>query len=291
MTRSSFYNLSTRTNGKLKKKQKRGFKMSNYLIKPEIFTKKMNILIYGDPGAGKTHLAGTAQDHPGMANVHVFNIDGGMMTLAQRGDIRASDVTSLEQLELELYKIADKDPEYEGVNTIVIDNITELQTLNLESIIRDEIKKSKKDKTSKRESLDEIWMDDYGKSTKQIARILRGFRDLPLHKIYIAHRMDKLRKGTQTVDETKPSLTNKLGTAVAGYMDFVWYLYTDTVLEIDSAGNDVGKMHRFLLTQPYEHFLAKTRGEAFADGLGIVIQDPNLAQIYETYLKVSGLQE
>ena len=264
--------------------------MPNYMITPEIFTNKMNILIYGDPGVGKTHLAGTAQDHPGMRNVHVFNIDGGMMTLAQRGDIRASDVRSLEDLENELYKIANHDPEYAGVNTIVIDNVTELQTLNLEAIVREEIRQSKKNKTTKRESLDDIWVDDYGKSTKQIARILRGFRDLPMHKIYIAHRADKLRKGTQTVEETKPSLTQKLGTAVAGYMDFVWYLYTDTVVEADANGNEVGALHRYLLTQPFEHFLAKTRGEEFARYLGMVVQDPSLAQIYELYLKVSGLQ-
>jgi len=265
----------------------------SYIIKPDIFTKKMNILIYGDPGVGKTHLAGTAQDHKGMANVHVFNIDGGMMTLAQRGDIRASDVSSLEQLEEEMYKIANKDPEYEGVNTIVIDNITELQTINLESIIREEIRLSRKGGSSrtKRESLDEVFIDDYGKSTKQLARILRGFRDLPLHKIYIAHKSDKLRKGTQTVDESKPSLTNKLGTAVAGYMDFVWYLYVDAAEEKDESGQAMFVNHRYLLTQPYSNYLCKTRGEEFAEALGMVVQDPNLAEIYDLYLKVSGLSD
>ena len=59
-----------------------------YLITPQIFNDKMNILIYGDPGSGKTHLAGTAQDVPNMADVHVFNVDGGIMTLASRGDIQ-----------------------------------------------------------------------------------------------------------------------------------------------------------------------------------------------------------
>ena len=74
-----------------------------YLITPDIFTNKMNILIYGDPGSGKTHLAGTAQDVPEMADVHVFNIDGGIMTLASRGDIHATNIRSVDELEQELF--------------------------------------------------------------------------------------------------------------------------------------------------------------------------------------------
>ena len=98
--------------------------MSDYVIQPEIFEQNMNILIYGDPGAGKTHLAGTAQDHEGMRNVKVFNIDGGMLTLAGRRDIRAQDIDSMNTLETELYKIANVDKTYKDIRTIVIDNIT-----------------------------------------------------------------------------------------------------------------------------------------------------------------------
>ena len=83
-----------------------------------------------------------------MANVHVFNIDGGIMTLASRGDIRASDIHSVDELEQELYLIANNDPKYAGVHTFVIDNITELQTLALESITTRELAaRRKKDKS------------------------------------------------------------------------------------------------------------------------------------------------
>ena len=97
----------------------------NYLITPAMFTSKMNILIYGDPGSGQTHLAGTAQDVPDMADVHVFNIDGGIMTLAPRGDIHATDIHSIDDLEQELFKIANHDSKYATTKTVIIDNISE----------------------------------------------------------------------------------------------------------------------------------------------------------------------
>lgn len=257
-----------------------------YIVKPEIFTKKMNLLIYGDPGAGKTHLAGTAMDHPGMSDVHVFNIDGGLLTLAERGDIRASDVTSLEQLEQEMFKIAQGHDDYKGVKTIVIDNITELQTLNLEEIVRQELRGSRKNKGA---TIDDFYQEDYGKSTKQVARILRGFRDLPVNKIYVAHRKDKIRKNGSTVEAILPSLTEKLGTAIAGYMDFVWYLYQATENEAQADGSLVPSLHRYLLTQPHDVYFAKTRGSVFAQALGPVVRDPNMAQIFDVFLKASNL--
>lgn len=253
----------------------------SYLITPQIFNDKMNILIYGDPGSGKTHLAGTCQDVHNMADVHVFNIDGGIMTLASRGDIHATDIHSVDDLEQELFKIANGDPKYKTTKTVVIDNITELQTLALENITLREL--ANRRKKNKNYTVDEVYLEDYGVAGKQLARVLRGFRDLPIHVIYIAHKKDKMRQGTNTLEESKPNLTDKLGTAIMGYMDFVWYLYTADEQVGDEERGYWTETHRYLLTQPMNNYAAKTRGADFAARIGSVIRDPSMVSIMQEY--------
>lgn len=254
----------------------------SYLITPQMFTDKMNILIYGDPGAGKTYLAGTAQDVPTMADVHVFNIDGGIMTLASRGDIHATDIHSVEDLEQEFYKIVNHDEKYKTTKTVVIDNITELQTLALESLTTSQLAERKK--KNKNYTVDEVYLEDYGVAGKKLARILRGFRDLPMHVIYIAHKKDKMRKGTNTLESSMPNLTDKLATAVMGYMDFVWYLYTADEAMGDEQQGYWTETHRYMLTQPMNNFAAKTRGTEFAKKIGALIKDPNMAEVMKEYI-------
>ena len=255
---------------------------NSYLITKDLFANKFKIMIYGEPGAGKTHLAGTAQDSDLMKNVLFFNFDGGMLTLAERGDIMAIDVRSVEDLEKEVFLLANKDKKYDGIKTVVIDNITELQTLVLESLTTKAF--SDRVKSNKNYTIDDVYLEDYGKTGKQLARILRMFRDLPLHVIFIAHKKDKMRKGTQILEESKPALTDKLCTTVMGYLDAVWYLYTQDEVQ-NVSGQDVTVTERYLLTQPVNNYHAKTRGQKFAQALGMVVKRPNLAEIFDLYTK------
>ena len=205
------------------------------------------------------------------------------MTLAERGDIHATDISSVDDLEREMHRIAAGDDKYATTKTVVIDNVTELQTLALESsTTRNFTDRRRKDKTY---TVDQVYLEDYGIAGKQLARVLRGFRDLPVHVIYIAHRKDKMRPGTTNVlDESKPNLTEKLCTAVMGYMDFVWYLYTAEKQMTDENGDAYGETHRYLLTQPAGGFAAKTRGSEFAQRIGALIEDPNMADIMAQYM-------
>ena len=223
-----------------------------YLITTEMFTGRIKALIYGDPGSGKTWLAGTAQDHPGLRNVHFFNVDGGMYTLAERGDISATDVRSLDHLEAELFRITSGDEKYKGVRTFVIDNITELQTLNLEDIVREELRK--KTRREKDATIDDVYQDDYGKSTKQMARILRGFRYL-LQRFYMptARTNSKQFGRYEESGRSRKALHRR-----CGYMDFVWYLTPWRQLR-RRAGRTANITYRF--PDPAANgFTCKTRG-------------------------------
>lgn len=252
--------------------------MPPVIATPETEGSHIKVLIYGNPGIGKTVFAATAQDHPALADVLFLNIEGGLISVAGRRDIAYETIQSVQQLEEIFWCLAGNDPQYEPYRTIVIDSATELQSLQLDHLVRDAAKKDTK------RDIDAVQLQDYGKSTKSLRRIFRNFRDLDRHVIWtgLPKTKYKNKKDEETGEpaEVRPSVTDKLGTSLMGFVDYVWYYFMDK----DDEGNDV----RRILTSDFGAYKAKTRGMQFSQALGQVYDNPTMPDLYNLYLESEG---
>ena len=96
----------------------------------------INLLIYGEPGVGKTLLASTAEDHQDTGPVLHLDIEGGLVTVRKRKDYQGVPVRSIEKI----IQIHDKieDLSREGAcpwKTVILDNISELQKLDMRAVM------------------------------------------------------------------------------------------------------------------------------------------------------------
>jgi hypothetical protein len=237
------------------------------------------MLVYGRPGAGKTTFAASAQDHPAMKNVLFINVEGGLLSIAHRSDIMAVDCKSIVDLDAVFWAIINRDQvansAFKGINTVVLDSGTELQTFDLENIVREEVASKR---NAKRTSDDEIWREDYGKNTNRMKRALRGFRDAQINFIVTALPKSIMASSeSSTPVEVVPWFTSKLGDALQGYMDMVFYMYRDETgkrsIITSDAKNPSGTWYR-----------AKTRGQRFADHIGQIVENPSLPELYELFV-------
>lgn len=259
-------------------------------------TKKLKLLLYGHPGAGKTTLAATATRHPDMREVLFGSIDKGDTSAASLGKFRRVPINSLDDLEELLWALVNKDkhPELSSVQTLILDGVSELQTLELERLAGAD---------PKRESVDHTEIQDYGTSGKKLNRIFRYFRDLDVHVIMCAwaktilpkHDARKVNKEDLDPVRIFPNFSEKVGTTLMGYVDFAWYVH------VNSEGQ------RFLITQNMNPYQAKTRGLNFARALNvappkdspiILVKDPldhesagmDMADIYNLILTSEEVQ-
>jgi phage nucleotide-binding protein len=237
---------------------------------------KTNTVIYGYEGVGKTLLAATAGLHPDMSDVLVLNVEGGMTSAIGLPNIRVVDVRCAQDLDEVLQALIAKDPpkEYKGVQTVVIDSITELQTVLLTEIASND---------PKAKSPDDIHLAHYGKNTAHMKRMTRLFRDLPINVVVTALVRNVYPPTATDVRlikpvEVMPALTEKLAASVMGYVDNVWYMYVD-------------EGQRYLLTQPSKPYRAKTRGLAFAQKLGKTVRVRDLVDPDSTGHDLATIRE
>lgn len=245
----------------------------------------MNILVYGDPGSGKTTLTATAREHPAMSPVLILNFEGGLLSIANLPGVIAADIRTSADLDEALFGLLQRKNGYEQFKTVVIDSGSEMAAMILrEWVSRNMQRAEKKGRGNQDRTIDDVQIEDYGKMTAQVRRVFSQFRDLPIHVVITAHAKNvyppNADQRVTSPMEVRPNFTDNLGTAVMGMVDNVWFMYTG----LDEGGVE----HRYILTRRQGIYHAKTRGFNFAKALGPVVQDPHLAAMYELLLRTEN---
>ncbi len=250
----------------------------------------LKLLIYGNYGTGKTYLAGTASTVEGMQDVLFINAEAGDLSLDEfegldsititnfkmlgriheflRQHCTARDAGNIERLrELEAVvrgvDIEDiKEPKQ--YRTVVLDSLTEIEAFCMNQIL------GVTDTTKIDDEIDGAEWGEFKKNNGMIQRLIRSFRDLPMHIIFICS--EQFRQDETKKNKYSPDMTGKLSKKIQGFMDMVGYYAIGR--------DDKGKISRRLYVMPPASgkYDAKHRYSAFK---GEFFDNPTIGAILE----------
>lgn len=219
----------------------------------------VNMLIYGESGAGKTRLAGSADEVPEMRRVLFIDVEGGTLTLRDVypnvDTVRVKSWSDMQLVYDELYA------GQHGFTTVVVDSLTEIQKMSMDGVMR-RLVEEHEDRDADVPSVRE-----WNINIEQTRKFVRAFRDLPVNTIFTA-LMTIEKNPRNGAIKRKPSLSGKVKDEVAGFLDIVSYLYTK---EIDQENK------RILLCGQTEDTVAKDRSNA----LPLFVENPTMASIWK----------
>lgn len=118
------------------------------------------------------------------------------------------DIHSLKDLQEFLHYLKTQPHNFE---TVIIDSITEIN-----EVIKAEIEK----RTGR-----SVQKADWSEVQSKIKGIIRGFRDLDMHCLFLA--LENIEKDEEKISAVTPGLNGKSATDIAAFMDIVGYLYSD----------------------------------------------------------------
>lgn len=249
------------------------------------YSRWLKMLGYGDYGTGKTRLVGSAVLVPSMRDVLFIDCEAGDLTIATENNPEFQDaahkymdvirVTTFKNLarvqeflkvhcrlrdaddekglkELEEKLMPDSfDPKKPArrYRTAIIDSLSEAESFSMSQIL------GFTDKTRLDEDVASPEWAEYKRNHSQILRMIRAYRDLPMHILMTA-------SSTYVQDDTKkmiwqPALTGRLAKQCQGFMDVVGYLYVQS-------GENNTKTH-VCQVQPTPRINAKCRFSNFKE--------------------------
>lgn len=201
------------------------------------------MLLYGLPGAGKTHFLGTAADHPDTSPMLLIDVDGGYKTIRHKQNIdriQARKYKEVRKVLLDLFNaVQDGKLPYK---TVAIDSLSEAYKIDLM-----DINKEYADANSKIEE-DVPDQRSYYKAGNHLTKLVRFARDLPCNMIFTAHEAageDNFKRKTRY-----PQFAGKMAIDVPGFVDVVAHLRVEV---------KQGAPVRYLQTMATETTIAKDR--------------------------------
>ena len=204
----------------------------------------VNNLFFGPSGGGKTHLLGTAALDERTAPIALLDFEGGVLDVltglpGQGTDWVHIPISNWADFNEAYARLDEND---EGFKSAGVDSISETHIFALLNLLED-------GKPSREKEPDLIQEGDYGTALVQLRRLVRKFRDLPMHTFFTAHDREirHPREGLVTV----PSMAGKASTEVPGLMTLVGYLALSE--------NEEGDTERVLLLQNYAKIRTKVR--------------------------------
>lgn len=240
----------------------------------------LKFMVYGDFGSGKTYLMASAVDIPKMNDILLIDAESGDLTLDSDDydfdKVSRVSVTSFSQLSkvydyLKIHCELRDDPSDEAIKkllyyeealrgesvkgepkryrTVIVDSLSEVEAYCMNQLlgIQDDTKLDE-------EAASAEW-SEYKKQNSMILRLVRNFRNLPMHVLMSCSRQYVQNENKRFI--YSPGLTGKLGSKVQGFMDLVGFLV------LQKPESEESEMKRKLYVHPVGNFDAKCRFSSY----------------------------
>jgi phage nucleotide-binding protein len=208
-------------------------KLMSRITKPERVNPHLKVLVYGEPGTGKTTICGSAP------NVLLIDVERGSLTLSgSNADVL--EYVSFQQIDKFIDFLVADDPAFAKYDTIAFDSLSEMQR----RVLDDQLATTSKATGLK--TYKASW-DHYGPNTQMLRELMSRFRDIPNKNLIVTAQSKMDKDDTTGITFVRPDLTPKLSATITAMFDIVGYLKI------------TGKGERVLQVQPTKTVVAKSR--------------------------------
>lgn len=262
------------------------------IFTPQTISGQIKLLIYADPGVGKTYFLGTASGDPRLTPALLVDTEGGTMTIRDKVDIDVIRVRSYDDIVKLIQHLRIKDHskcKHRKWKAIFIDSLSELQKQ-----IMAEIVKTAYTANPGRHDPDIPEMRDWGKNAERVRKIVRAFRDLEGYHIIFTALMKETKNDSTGEVTIRPGLPGQLAADIPGFIDIVGFLQIVRQTEDsgESGEEDVDKpkqkkkvvIVRRMIVQPVTRAVTKDRSA----NLGVALEDPTLPRMLDLILGEGG---